>query len=412
MADDDGRGTKRKKLSVDIPDSKTSEPVDGGGKVDEDSFVATDSTFRKGDIAIHRGGVRMRDSPKMFVVNRADLELGDVIGRGSGGYVRVATHRPTSMPLALKVINMFDKDKRDQLLAEIRALYDAQCPSIVTFFGAFYNDGAISIALEYMDGGSLENMLAQVGELPEAVLANLTFQILWGLAYLKEERRVHRDVKPSNILVSSTGRVKLTDFGIAAELKNSIAMCGTFVGTFKYMSPERIRNDPYSFPSDVWSLGLVLIECGTGRYPYPTNESYIEIMQTVLECPEPRLPDGMFSREFNQFIAQCLQKRPEDRLPADILLGSPWLKQCHATSISNAVGNLHHWIMELTGAAGDADGGGAGAAGGAGGGAGDGGGGGGGGNDSSGSTLGSADAGHGGGDGGSGGGSGGAGRRK
>ena len=222
------------------------------------------------------------------------------------------------MPLAIKVINMFDKGKRDQLLREIRALYDSQCPSIVTFYGAFYGDGAISIALEYMDGGSLENMLCQVGELPEPVLASVSFQILWGLAYLKEERRVHRDIKPSNILVSSSGCVKLTDFGIAAELKNSIAMCGTFVGTFKYMSPERIRNEPYSFPSDVWSLGLVLVECATGAYPYSGSDTYVEIMQTVLESDEPRLPEGQFSPELNQFVAQCLQKRPEDRLPADI----------------------------------------------------------------------------------------------
>lgn len=104
---------------------------------------------------------------------------------------------------------------------------------MITFYGAFYREGSITIALEYMDGGSLANVLAQVGPVPERVLANMAFQILWGLAYLKHDKRVHRDLKPSNLLINSRGEVKVTDFGVSAELQNSIAMCGTFVGTFK-----------------------------------------------------------------------------------------------------------------------------------------------------------------------------------
>lgn len=94
------------------------------------------------------------------------------------------------------------------------------------------------------------------------------------------------------------GLVKLTDFGVSSELQNSIgttrrsftclsnftgsALCATFVGTFKYMSPERIRNKPYSYASDIWSLGIVLIQCATGEYPYPETSTYIEV-NTALE---------------------------------------------------------------------------------------------------------------------------------
>jgi serine/threonine protein kinase len=78
--------------------------------------------------------------------------MGGQIGRGSSSVVHRATHRPTSTPLALKIINMFDKSKREQLINEIKSLYDAQCPCLVTFYGAFYREGAITIALEYMDG--------------------------------------------------------------------------------------------------------------------------------------------------------------------------------------------------------------------------------------------------------------------
>ena len=111
---------------------------------------------------------------------------------------------------------------------------------------------------------------------------NILLKILWGLAYMKCEKRVHRDIKPSNLLINSNGEVKVTDFGVSAELQSTLAMCGTFVGTFKYMSPERIRNQPYSYPSDLWSFGLVMIECATGIYPYTELTNCIEMAQVNL----------------------------------------------------------------------------------------------------------------------------------
>lgn len=235
-----------------------------------------------------------------------DLEIGEVLGRGASSVVLHAMHAPTGTLLALKVeqiadelsclagsthealdcclrkvINLFDKSKREQLIREICTLYDAACPrysagiaafcnvciggltcpllsSLITFYGAFYREGAITIALEYMDGGSLANVIDQVGPVPEPALANIAFQILWGLAYMKHDKRVHRDVKPSNLLINSRGEVKVTDFGVSAELINSIAMCATFVGTFKYMSPERMQNRPYRcVPGSVSRVGVV-----------------------------------------------------------------------------------------------------------------------------------------------------------
>ena len=134
---------------------------------------------------------------------------GDIIGRGCSSVVVHGVHGPTGTPLALKIINLFDKSKREQLIREIVTLYDAQCPNLITFYGAFYREGAITIALEYMDGGSLANVVNQIGYIPEIVLGNIAFQILWGLAYLKHDKRVHRDVKPSNLLINSEGDVKV-----------------------------------------------------------------------------------------------------------------------------------------------------------------------------------------------------------
>lgn len=109
-------------------------------------------------------------------------------------------------------------------------------------------------------------------------------------------------------------------------------MCGTFVGTFRYMSPERIQHTQYSYSSDIWSLGLVLMEAATGVYPYPKHKACIDMLQIVLEAPPPALSPQYFSQDFCDFLQQCLQKNPLDRASADTLLESPWLQRCGAVS--------------------------------------------------------------------------------
>lgn len=175
----------------------------------EESFIANGDVFIKDNVAINATGIAMRDNPKKFTLLYEELRIGEMIGRGSSSVVLQGVHAPTGTALALKVINLFDRSKREQLIREICTLYDAQCPNLITFYGAFYREGAITIALEYMDGGSLANVLDQVGPIPESVLANMAFQILWGLAYMKHDKRVHRDMKPSNLLINSQGEVKV-----------------------------------------------------------------------------------------------------------------------------------------------------------------------------------------------------------
>lgn len=324
-----------RKLSVDVQEFP------------DESFIANDHVFIKDNVAINSTGIAIRDNPKTFTLVYDELEMGDIIGRGCSSVVVHGVHGPTGTPLALKIINLFDKSKREQLIREIVTLYDAQCPNLITFYGAFYREGAITIALEYMDGGSLANVVNQIGYIPEIVLGNIAFQILWGLAYLKHDKRVHRDVKPSNLLINSEGDVKVTDFGISAELQSSISMCGTFVGTFKYMSPERIQNKPYSFMSDIWSVGLVLHECATGKYPFHEQSTCIDMAQTILDANVPELPARLFSAQFRDFLRQCLHRDPNHRLPAEVLLGAPWLQLCGATSLEVAKANVQSWIASL-----------------------------------------------------------------
>lgn len=188
------------------------------------------------------------------------------------------------------------------------------------FHGAFYtpDSGQISIALEYMDGGSLADILRVKKRIPEPVLSAMFQKLLQGLNYLHGVRHlVHRDIKPANLLVDLKGEAKITDFGISAGLESSVAMCATFVGTVTYMSPERIKNDSYSYPADIWSLGLALFECGTGEFPYTAIKGPVNLMLQILEDPSPSPSEQIFSPEFCSFINTCLQKDPDARPTAE-----------------------------------------------------------------------------------------------
>ena len=98
-------------------------------------------------------------------------------------------------------------------------------------------------------------------------------------------KQVHRDIKPDNILVNSAGEVKLTDFGISKTLEETLAMCYTFVGTMNYMSPERMEGEKYSYPGDIWSLGVILAELASGVFPFQECGSYIEMLESIKSTP-------------------------------------------------------------------------------------------------------------------------------
>lgn len=143
--------------------------------------------------------------------------------------------------------------------------------------------------------------------------------------YLYEVHRImHRDIKPSNVLVNSRGSIKLCDFGVSGELVNSIA--DTFVGTSTYMAPERIQGGKYSIKSDVWSVGLTLMELAIGRFPFDNSDTaagdrasagpmgILDLLQSIVHEPAPKLPKSdAFPLILHQMIQKCLLKLPEER---------------------------------------------------------------------------------------------------
>jgi mitogen-activated protein kinase kinase len=204
-------------------------------------------------------------------------------------------HDTSGVVMAMKEIRLeLDESKFTTILKELVILHECVSPYIIDFYGAFYQEGAVYMCIEYMDGGSIDKMYA--GGIPENILRRITYATIVGLKTLKDDHNIiHRDVKPTNILVSTNGQVKICDFGVSGNLVASIAK--TNIGCQSYMAPERISgggmstggiaSGTYSVQSDIWSLGLTVIECAMGRYPYPPEVSSTIFSQLSVSLIDP-----------------------------------------------------------------------------------------------------------------------------
>ncbi|XP_044411136.1 disease resistance protein RGA5 isoform X5 [Triticum aestivum] len=267
-----------------------------------------------------------------------DLEVIKVIGKSSSGTVQLVRQKWTGQFFALKVIQLnIQESIRKQLAQELKISLSTQCQYVVTCYQCFYVNGVISIALEYMDGGSLADFLMTVRTVPEAYLAAICKQVLKGLMYLHHEKRIiHRDLKPSNILINHRGEVKISDFGVSAIISSSSTQRDIFTGIFNYMAPERISGQKHGYMSDIWSLGLVMLECATGNFPYPPRDSFYELLEAVVDQPSPSAPSDQFSPEFCSFISACMQKEATNRSSAQILSAHPFLSMYNDLNIDLA----------------------------------------------------------------------------
>ncbi|KAF9264429.1 Pkinase-domain-containing protein [Marasmius fiardii PR-910] len=197
-----------------------------------------------------------------------DLKNLEELGMGNGGSVMKVEHVPSGIVMAKKIVLIDAKPSvRKQILRELHIMHTCDSPYIVSSYGAFLADPNICICMEFMDKKSFDGIYKRIGAIDIDVVGQVANSVLKGLLYLYDVHRiVHRDIKPSNILLNSTGEVKLCDFGVSGELINSFA--NTFVGTSIYMSPERIQGAEYSIRSDVWSLGIAIVELAHGRFPF------------------------------------------------------------------------------------------------------------------------------------------------
>ncbi|KAM7142441.1 dual specificity mitogen-activated protein kinase kinase 7 isoform 2-T2 [Molossus nigricans] len=273
-----------------------------------------------------------------------DLENLGEMGSGTCGQVWKMRFRKTGHIIAVKQMRRSgNKEENKRILMDLDVVLKSHdCPYIVQCFGTFITNTDVFIAMELM-GTCAEKLKKRMqGPIPERILGKMTVAIVKALYYLKEKHGViHRDVKPSNILLDERGQIKLCDFGISGRLVDSKAKTRS-AGCAAYMAPERIDPpDPtkpdYDIRADVWSLGISLVELATGQFPYKNCKTDFEVLTKVLQEEPPLLPSHMgFSGDFQSFVKDCLTKDHRKRPKYNKLLEHSFIKRYETLEVDVA----------------------------------------------------------------------------
>mmetsp|Transcript_7463 Transcript_7463/g.11053 ORF Transcript_7463/g.11053 Transcript_7463/m.11053 type:complete len:1152 (+) Transcript_7463:347-3802(+) len=299
-------------------------------------------------------------------INNLEHVQDEPVGHGAFSRVYLVRDRHTDKQYAQKVIVCDENFKPILIISEIKALAQCrQCPYVISLQQAFYVQKEIHMLLEYMDGSSLDKVLERRGVFPQDVIGVIAVRVLKGLVYLHKKRIIHRDIKPENILVTQSGKIKISDFGLVGlkdhrgRTNDSMDMevdKDTFTdhpsnaskdgnetpkdaplsakhfktqqGTYLYMSPERFEGKTYSYNSDVWSLGLTLIKLREGKLPYKSNGSYWKLVSEMRKLKEEfTLESRLYTNaDFRKFIYRCIIYDPRTRPEAHELLQDEWIK--------------------------------------------------------------------------------------
>ncbi|XP_050100502.1 dual specificity mitogen-activated protein kinase kinase hemipterous-like isoform X2 [Anopheles aquasalis] len=278
----------------------------------------------------------------------SDLDDLGELGSGTSGHVVKMRHNPSGTIIAVKQMRRTGNDEENKrIIMDLDVVLKSEnCKHIVKCLGCFITDADVWICMELMTTCFDKLQKKSKKPVPEEILGKVTVSTVRALAYLKDNHRViHRDVKPSNILIDDHGNIKLCDFGISGRLVDSNARTRS-AGCAAYMAPERI--DPaktvYDIRADVWSLGITLVELATGVFPYRGCVTDFEVLTQVLTSNPPRLPeDQPFSPEFRDFVQRCLQKDYQARPKYPDLLRHAFLQRAEQdTSI-----NVGEWFRNV-----------------------------------------------------------------
>ena len=254
----------------------------------------------------------------------AGYRIEALIGRGGMGAVYRAAEEGLGRKVALKVIApelAQDERFRERFLRESRIAASLDHPHIVPIYQAGEQDGVLFLAMRYVEGFDLAQLVAENGALEPKRAVDLLSQIAEALDAAHEKGLVHRDVKPSNVLIAvAAGREHcyLGDFGLTKRTGSlsGVSAVGEIVGTLEYVAPEQITGDPLDERADVYSLGCVVYECLTGQSPFPRATDVALLWAHVHEEPtppsqaRPELP-----KELDTVLARALAKEPGPALP-------------------------------------------------------------------------------------------------
>ena len=248
-------------------------------------------------------------------------EIVSELGRGAMGIVYRAHDTRIDRDVAIKTIKLADQvgpdemqGLRERLFREAQSAGRLSHPGIVTIYDIAEENGIAYITMEFVEGRTLEEMMnaGEAGDLK--AVAQLVDQMAGALDYAHAREIVHRDTKPSNILVTSDGNIKITDFGIARIASSDMTQTGTVMGTPSYMSPEQVRGESIDGRSDQFSLAVMAYELVTGRKPFIGDGLTDVIFKIVSEEPEPPCAvNNALPAELDKIILKGLAKRPDER---------------------------------------------------------------------------------------------------
>ncbi|GAB0492203.1 hypothetical protein MMPV_003464 [Pyropia vietnamensis] len=268
--------------------------------------------------------------------------IGERIGVGSFGQVFKGVEVATGRAVALKTVDLENADDEIEVIQrEIAVLATLNTPHVVSYIASYTQNATLTIVMEYLSHGSVRDLLDALPgrSLPEEVIAAILAPLAAGLAYVHGAAKLHRDVKAANVLLGGGGEVKLADFGVAGTLTATLKQRNTFVGSTYWMAPEVVSEDFYAEKADIWSFGITAIEMAVGAPPYSAMHPLQALMPIVKNDP-PRLPPT-FSKSFQEFVASCLQKRPEQRRSASSLLSHPFLKRGRPAALRDLLARVH-----------------------------------------------------------------------
>lgn len=260
---------------------------------------------------------------------------GKLIGSGSFGTVYLGMNSFTGELMAVKQVELPSDEAQDQkhkqsmveaLQREMNLLRDMQHENVVSYLGSNSEGNVLNIFLEYVAGGSVASMLLTYGVFEEPLIKNFVKQILNGLNYLHEMNIIHRDIKGANVLVDDKGHIKISDFGISKKIETELhSNRVSLQGSVFWMAPEVVKQKPYTFKADIWSLGCLIVEMFTGTHPFP-EFTQMQAIFRIGNSGSPAIP-GNASDTAREFLTSTFAVDPDKRPSAADLLQHHFLSE-------------------------------------------------------------------------------------
>ncbi|KAJ8317207.1 hypothetical protein KUTeg_005111 [Tegillarca granosa] len=255
-------------------------------------------------------------------------ELGD----GAFGKVYKARNKETQALAALKQVEIKSEEDLEDFSVEIDILSECKHKNVVSLYEAFYWGDKLLMYIEFCGAGALDSIMVDLEKpLTENQIRYVCHEMCDGLEFLHNHKVIHRDLKAGNVLLTMEGEVKLADFGVSAKNNKTVQRRDSFIGTPYWMAPEVImcetlKDSPYNFKADIWSLGITLIEFA--QIQPPNHEMHpMRVLIRIQKAEPPTLDKPKsWSKEFNDFIAKCLVKNPDNRPTAIEMLEHPFIK--------------------------------------------------------------------------------------